>query len=196
MLTLNQDYETDIRFSVSVKGVPDDVKISSQDQEVLVRVRDRGTTLMNYKLGSFLPISVNYSEFLNKKGRLLLSAEMLQKNIKKQLSSSTTFLAFSPDTLIYYTQESATRFPVALNGAFKPARQYALGDVVLALPAVSPEVDAAACAFGRFKRIDGGYTPSRTAVEVGILRHVTGGKFPFRFRRQTVRVAGSPAFRF
>lgn len=132
MLTLNQDYETDIRFSVSVKGVPDDVKISSQDQEVLVRVRDRGTTLMNYKLGSFLPISVNYSEFMNKKGRLLLPAEMLQKNIKKQLSSSTSFLAFSPDTLIYYTQESATRFPVALNGAFKPARQYALGDVVLA----------------------------------------------------------------
>ncbi|MBQ8270484.1 MAG: hypothetical protein IJZ22_04680 [Bacteroidaceae bacterium] len=131
MLTLNQDYETDIRFRVSVKGVPDDVNIDSQDRDVMVRVRDRGTTLMNYKLESFIPLSVNYSEFVNRKGRLLLPASALQKRVKKQLQSLTSVLAIHPDTLIYYTQESAQRFPIVFNGEVTPARQYAVGDILL-----------------------------------------------------------------
>ncbi len=131
MLTLNQDYETDIKFSVSVKGVPDDVNIDSQDRSVVVRVRDRGTTLMNYKLESFMPLSVNYSELVNRKGRLLLPTAILQKRIKKQMQSATALLSMYPDTLIYYTQESAQRFPILFNGAITPARQYAVGDILL-----------------------------------------------------------------
>ncbi len=131
MLTLNKEYETDIRFDVSVKEVPDNVTFSSKGAEVVVRVRDRGTTLMNYKLGSFMPLTVNYSEFSNKKGRLQLPVSMLQKRIKKQLNSSTISLSHYPDTLLFYTEASAVKFPVELNGEFVPARQYAMGDVVL-----------------------------------------------------------------
>ena len=78
-----------------------------------------------------MPISVNYSEFVNRKGRLLLPQSVLQKRIKKQLQSSTSLLSVYPDTLVYYTQESAVRFPVKVVGEFEPARQYALGDVTV-----------------------------------------------------------------
>lgn len=131
MLTLNQNYETDIRFNVTIKEKPEDVTFTSEGEEIVVRVRDRGTTLMNYKLESFMPISVNYSEFVNRKGRLLLPQSVLQKRIKKQLQSSTSLLSVYPDTLVYYTQESAVRFPVKVVGEFEPARQYALGDVTV-----------------------------------------------------------------
>lgn len=131
MLTLNQNYETDIRFNVTIKEKPEDVTFTSEGEEIVVRVRDRGTTLMNYKLESFMPISVNYSEFVNRKGRLLLPLSVLQKRIKKQLQSSTSLLSVYPDTLVYYTQESAVRFPVKVVGEFEPARQYALGDVTV-----------------------------------------------------------------
>lgn len=131
MLTLNRDYETDLKFNLSVKEVPEDVSFSSQDEELIVRVGDRGTTLMNYKLESFLPISVNYSELVNRKGRLTLPVAQLQKRIKKQLASSTAIISIHPDTLLYYTQESAVRYPVLFNGNVAPARQYALGDIVL-----------------------------------------------------------------
>lgn len=131
MLTLNQNYETDIKFNVTIKEKPEDVTFTSEDEEIVVRVRDRGTTLMNYKLESFMPISVNYSEFVNRKGRLLLPQSVLQKRIKKQLQSSTSLLSVYPDTLVYYTQESAVRFPVKVVGEFEPARQYALGNVTV-----------------------------------------------------------------
>lgn len=129
MLTLNRDYETDIKFNLSVKEVPEDVSFSPQDEELIVHISDRGTTLMNYKLEAFLPISVNYSELVNRKGRLILPASVLQKRIKKQLRSSTTILSIQPDTLLYYTKESAVKYPVAFNGKLLPARQYALGDI-------------------------------------------------------------------
>lgn len=131
MMTLNRDYETDVKFSISVKEVPEDISFSSQDEELIVRVSDRGTTLMNYKLETFLPISVNYSELINKKGRLTLPVSVLQKRIKKQLRSSTSILSISPDTLLYYTEESAVKYPVVFNGDVKPARQYALGDITV-----------------------------------------------------------------
>ncbi len=131
MLTLNQNYETDIKFNVTIKEKPEDVTFTSEGEEIVVRVRDRGTTLMNYKLESFMPISVNYSEFVNRKGRLLLPLSVLQKRIKKQLQSSTSLLSVYPDTLVYYTQESAVRFPVKVVGEFEPARQYALGNVTV-----------------------------------------------------------------
>lgn len=132
MLTLNRDYETDIQFNLSIKEVPEDISFSSQDEELIVRVADRGTTLMNYKLGTFLPVTVNYSELVNRKGRLTLPVSALQKRIKKQLASSTSIIAIQPDTLLYYTKESAVRYPIRFNGLVTPARQYAVGDIVVA----------------------------------------------------------------
>lgn len=131
MLTLNRDYETDITFNLSVKEVPEDINFSSQDEELVVRVSDRGTTLMNYKLETFLPVSVNYSEFVNRQGRLTLPVAALQKRIRKQLASSTAIVSVHPDTLLCYTKESAVKYPVLFNGIVSPARQYALGDIVI-----------------------------------------------------------------
>lgn len=129
MLTLNKEYETDIKFNISIKEVPEDISFSSQDEELIVRVSDRGTTLMNYKLETFLPISVNYSELVNRRGRLTLPVSLLQKRVKKQLRSSSAIVAIQPDTLLYYTKESAVKYPVRFSGDITPARQYALGDV-------------------------------------------------------------------
>ena len=131
MLTLNQNYETDIEFNVSVKDVPEDVNMSSQQQQVVVRVRDRGTTLINYVLESFMPLSFDYSELNNKKGRLSLLSSVVQKRVKKQLQSSTAIVSLSPDTIVFYTQESAVKFPVALNADITPAKEYALGEISL-----------------------------------------------------------------
>lgn len=131
MMTLNQKYETDVKFKVVVKEVPQDVSFSSNGEELVVHISDRGTTLMNYKLNSFLPISVDYSELAKKKGRLYLSSSLAQKRIKKQLQSSTEIVSVTPDTLTYYTQESAVRCPVKVDADIFPARQYALGDVAV-----------------------------------------------------------------
>lgn len=131
MLTLNRDYETNVTLKITVKEVPGDVSFSSQDEELILRVRDRGTTLMNYKVEGFMPVSINYSEFTNRGGRLTLPAKALYKRLNKQLNSSTEILSVYPDTLLCYTKESAVKYPVVFNGIASPARQYAVGDIAI-----------------------------------------------------------------
>lgn len=128
MLTLNQDYETDIQVTVNIKDIPEDVGFSASGEEVLtVRVRDRGTTLINYTFASFLPITVDYRELFNKKGRLTLPTSLLRRHIEGQMVSSTAILSVQPDTFVYYTRESALSYPVRLNAKYSVARQYVAG---------------------------------------------------------------------
>ena len=55
--TLNNDYETNFSIPVKLKNIPDDVVITSEPaSEIRVRVKDKGTVLLNYMLGkSFYP---------------------------------------------------------------------------------------------------------------------------------------------
>lgn len=128
MLTLNQDYETDIKVEVNIKDVPENIGFSASGEEVLtVRLRDRGTTLINYTFASFLPITVDYRELINRKGRLALPTSLLRRHIEGQMVSSTAILSMHPDTFVYYTRESALRYPVRLNAKYNVARQYVAG---------------------------------------------------------------------
>lgn len=131
MLTLNRNYEDDIKFKISVKEVPEDVSFSSMDEELIVHIRDKGTTLMNYKFEPFLPLSVPYSSFTNRNGRLTLPSSSIQKLMRNRLASATAILSIQPDTIVLYTQESAVKMPVTLNMDIAPARQYAVGDAVV-----------------------------------------------------------------
>ena len=58
--TLNNDYETEFSIPVRLKGVPDDVVITSEPpSELYIRVKDKGTVLLNYMLGkSFFPLTL------------------------------------------------------------------------------------------------------------------------------------------
>ena len=77
---LNEDYETDIPFSVSINNVPDNIELVDGDEaEVLVRLSDRGTVLSRYKLGKTLSIAVDFSEFKHNGGTLSLPLSMLKK---------------------------------------------------------------------------------------------------------------------
>lgn len=132
MLTLNRNYETDIDFIVYVRNIPNDAGfVSSDESQLTVRVRDNGTTLMNYGLGQFLPITVDYSELKNEKGRLTLPVKNLTKRIEGQLQSSTSIILYQPDTLVYYTRENAHSIPVRVNGTVSVARQYAIDEMVV-----------------------------------------------------------------
>lgn len=130
MLTLNRNYETDIDFIVYIRNIPENAGFVSADESKLtVRVRDNGTTLMNYSLEQFLPVTVDYSELKNERGRLTLPVKKLKKRIEGQLQSSTSLMLYQPDTLVYYTREGAHRVPVRINATLSAARQYAVDSI-------------------------------------------------------------------
>lgn len=125
--TLDGTFETEFSIPLRLKEVPKDVIITSDLQdEVKVKVEDRGTVLLNYMLGrSFLPISINFSDYENSSSRVVLPYEDLRKRVSSQLNSTTKLLSVYPDSIGFvYSQGQYKKVPVSVSGKITPGIQY------------------------------------------------------------------------
>lgn len=131
--TLNNDYETEFSIPLRLKGVPDQVVLTSEfPSELRVKVKDKGTVLLNYMLGkSFFPVNVNFSESKLPDNHVKIYASKLEKEIAGQLNVSTRLLSIKPDTLEYiYSTGKSKRIPVKLRGKVVAGRQYYISDTI------------------------------------------------------------------
>ena len=119
--TLNNDYETEFSVPVRLRKVPENVVITSDPVSKLrVRVKDKGTALLNYMLGkSFYPVNIDFPAHKGKDNRVRMDASRFSKEIAGQLKASTQLLSIKPDTLA-----------VKLQGAVKAGRQYYFPDTL------------------------------------------------------------------
>ena len=101
--TLNNDYETEFSVPVRLRNVPDNVVITSDPVSKLhVRVKDKGTALLNYMLGkSFYPVSIDFKASQGDDSQVQIFTSHFAKEIASQLKSSTQLLSIKPDTLEY-----------------------------------------------------------------------------------------------
>lgn len=133
--TLNNDYEVEFTVPVRLKDVPDDVIITSEPvSDIRIKVKDRGTILVNYMLGKvFKPLMLDFEKKENSADNLVrLLPEDYQKKLQAQLKNSTQLLAVVPDTLEYiYSTGSSKRVPVRLKGNIAAARRYYMADTLL-----------------------------------------------------------------
>ena len=130
MMTLNKYYETEITIPLRLKKIPEELyAVSTTNEQITVKLRDRGTTLLNYTMQTFLPITAEYKDFLKQNGRLALPIGTIKKQIAGQLATSTEIISLSPDTIIYYTQESTKKYPVEISGEITSAVQYEIGEI-------------------------------------------------------------------
>ncbi|MBQ8502639.1 MAG: YbbR-like domain-containing protein [Bacteroides sp.] len=131
--TLNNDYETELSIPVRLKGVPDDVVITSEPpKELRIKVKDKGTVLLNYMLGkNFYPVLLNHADYKGSKSHVRIFASQFEKNILGQLNASTQLLSIRPDTLEYIYATGASKWvPVRLRGTVSAGRQYYLSDTI------------------------------------------------------------------
>ena len=131
--TLNDDYETEFSVPVRLRGVPEDVVIISEPvPELHIKVKDKGTVLLNYMLGkSFYPLTIDFEEHGSSESHVRMEARQFEKKILTQLNASTRLLSMKPDTLEYYYSTGASkRVPVRLQGTVSAARQYYLADTL------------------------------------------------------------------
>lgn len=132
--TLDGTFETEFSIPLRLKEVPKDVIITSDLQdEVKVKVEDRGTVLLNYMLGrSFLPISINFSDYENSSSRVVLPYEDLRKRVSSQLNSTTKLLSVYPDSIGFvYSQGQYKKVPVSVSGKITPGIQYYISGIKL-----------------------------------------------------------------
>jgi hypothetical protein len=132
--TLNADYETEFSVPVRLRNVPDNVVITSEPVSKLqVRVKDKGTVLLNYMLGrSFYPVTVDFSDYKNSKDNVVeILSSRFSKSIISQLKNSTQLLSVKPDTLEYiYSTGVSKKVPVSLQGEVRAGREYYFPDTI------------------------------------------------------------------
>lgn len=154
MQTLDNDYETDITVPVRLRGVPENVVITSEPvSQVTVRVRDKGMALLNYTLAKrFYPITLNFADYHSQDNHVTLPTLSFQRAVSSQLGSTTRILSIRPDTIDYYYSEGRTKkVPVRFRGKVGGGRQYYVSDTVFspdsvdvyAIPSAYDTIDAA-----------------------------------------------------
>ena len=132
--TLDGTFQTEFSIPLRLKSVPKDVIITSDLQdEVKVKVEDRGTVLLNYMLGrSFLPISIDFSDYDNAKSRVLLPPDDLKKRVSSQLNPTTRLLSVSPDSIGFvFSRGDFKKVPVSISGKIIPAMQYYVSNITI-----------------------------------------------------------------
>ena len=75
--SLQQDYEIELSIPVRYKNVPTNIAFSDTlPNSIKVKVRDKGSVLLNYSLGrTFLPIEPSLNSLSNKKGTFVISIQ-------------------------------------------------------------------------------------------------------------------------
>ncbi|MDO4703235.1 MAG: YbbR-like domain-containing protein [Tannerella sp.] len=136
--TLQDEYEIEIAIPVKYKNVPaDKILTGDNPQEIMVRVRDRGTVLINYSfLRTFAPIEVDVKALQKAGGRrVTVTRRVIETNIAKQLISSTSLLSFEPSSIqVEYNDLLNKLKPVVADLSITLEPGFQLSDTVIVTP--------------------------------------------------------------
>ena len=133
--TLNNDYETEFSIPIRVKGIPNDVILTSDfPTELHVQVKDKGTVLLNYMFGkSFFPISLDFRDYFVSDSHAKIAVTEFEKKISSQLNASSKILSIKPDTIeCVYSKGKSKLVPVCFTGKVSASSQYYISDTIYA----------------------------------------------------------------
>ena len=116
-----------------MKDVPNNIVLTSEPpSELRVRVKDKGTVLLNYMLGkSFFPVNLSFSDYKGQNNHVKIFASEFEKKILSQLNASSKILSIKPDTLDYiYSTGKSKLVPVHFQGKVTAGLQYYVSDTI------------------------------------------------------------------
>ena len=119
LLSLQEEYETTLYVPVAYQNVPPSISFSGEKPEkIAVRVRDKGSGLLNYTFRrNMQPVQVDMKGTATKEGVLLVTQEQIESAITKQLLVTTTLLDFEPRSIrLPYSAIYQKEVPVHFNG--------------------------------------------------------------------------------
>ena len=123
MQSLQQAYEIEIQVPVKYKNIPPDIAFTQAPPDVIsVKVKDKGSVLLNYSLGrSFSPLEADMKA-QQQAGHLAVSQAEIESCIKKQLIATTSLIQFEPQAIdISYSKRAQKELPVVFNGSVQTA---------------------------------------------------------------------------
>ena len=139
--TMNEEYESDFTIPIRLKELPDNIVMTNEPvTHLVVRVKDKGTVLLNYKLGRmFYPVYIDFSEFKKpKNNQIKLATSTLDDDVATKFNVSSKIISIKPDTLEYiYSKGKAKKVPVRFKGKIEAGQQYLITCTVFRPDSVS-----------------------------------------------------------
>jgi hypothetical protein len=110
--------------------------VQTPPSEISVRIRDKGSVLLNYTLGQQkASIAVNMQDTSGPNYTLLLSAHDIEGIILKQLIPSTNLLSFDPQQIeVPYSKLKRKRLPVSFDGEIRTEPGFLVSGELLITP--------------------------------------------------------------
>lgn len=139
LLTLNNEVQKDYSVRLSLKSVPDSVMILSDlPSEIRVSVKDKGSSLLRYSLGDSPSININFNDFRDSEGNIIISALELRTLVANSFGSGVTILSINPEMIkSKFTTLPPKKVPVIVDASVQPNLQFVIsGSVVPAIDSV------------------------------------------------------------
>ena len=134
--SLQQEYEISLTFPVKYKELPADIAFDEEiPQQIMAKVKDKGSVLLNYTLGrTLLPIEVKLDN-KEKQGVLHFSKKQIENDIQKQLLATTSLIEFEPQQIeAFFSQRKHKALPVKFVGDIQFITGFHLSDEIQIQP--------------------------------------------------------------
>ncbi len=131
-LTLNENYEKELKVPIKIANVPKDVVLTSDETDTLkITMSDKGIVLLSYLYGDHLKnISVNFKSGDKGNGNGQISNAELQRLVAQKLAASTKIVSIKPDHInFFYNTGASKRVPVRWSGRVIPEYLYFISQV-------------------------------------------------------------------
>lgn len=135
--SLQQEYEIELVCPIKYKEIPADITLDGHaPQQLTVKVKDKGSVLLNYTLGRALPAIEIKMASKEKQGVLLYSNKQIESDIQKHLIATTSLIEFEPQQIsIPFSQRTHKMLPVKFEGDLQFTAGFQLSDEVKIEPA-------------------------------------------------------------
>lgn len=136
LVSLQEEYEIQTTIPILYKNVPPDIAFARDlPTELTVRIRDKGTILLNYsfKGKNITPITIDLKGLSAGKGIFTYPTHELEALLMKRLSATTNLLNFSPQLIEEaYSKLENKKIPVSFYGSVRTEPGFQLaGDITI-----------------------------------------------------------------
>ena len=140
MMTLNENYEQEIKIPVRYTNIPKEAVLTSSETDTLrVTVSDRGFSLITYLYKKGIsPVDIDFMRYAGDNGMGTVSNSELLKLINRHLPASANALGVKPETLtFYYNYGEKKLVPVQWQGTVTPDQLYFISGIYYSQDSVS-----------------------------------------------------------
>ncbi len=136
ILSLNNLIQDNYKVMFRITGIPQGVTmINDYPREFNVTVKNNGYVLLKYMIGDNPEITVDFKEYANGNGQLLISRQEMEDMLVAEFGSGTSIVSFSPESLsIKYTSLPGKKVPVEIYGDYVANFQYVVNGKIVAIP--------------------------------------------------------------